>query len=294
MSNNGMTLRSGTVLNPPPPVWAQNLLNMPSDTRMQTFRTMFGGQPRVDLEGHQQPQDLANIVAENIPILTAEATEAYLAVRPFRVTILTAIQDAGFVRDMVNWGQPVTPLGFRYTWRRFLSRVRTAKVLWPSQRPLSWGWTTYDRMFRSAGMFPMRECPQWLQDAGPFIRDIEFNIIWPLRGFIPHTGADRERRLEWDYLARGSHTVRVLPGAVLNSQTVLPLFPAPPVPAGIQGPPTHGVYPFQLINVHGFNGQCQRADDEAARLRQTYLPAVPIPGARGFTGFDLDDLRWIA
>lgn len=143
----------------------------------------------------------------------------------------------------------------------------------------------------------MDEIPVWLLNAGPFIRDIRFDVVFPLRAFEPMVPMGRRRGIAWGWMARGSFTVQVGPGANMTTQTVVPVWPPPPVPFGLQAPPhmTIGaVYPFQLINAHGHNGQCQRADIEVGRIRQAYLPAGLAIGLPGFTGFDIQDLRSIA
>lgn len=116
--------------------------------------------------------------------------------------------------------------------------------------------------------------------------------------------ANRRRELQWDYQINGTYSVRVLPGMGANVATVrvVPGWPAGPVPNGLLLPaylipPGITQWPYQLIEVHVFDGHCQRADREVARLRQSYLPApgaVPAPGMPGFTGFSLRDLRSIA
>lgn len=112
-------------------------------------------------------------------------------------------------------------------------------------------------------------------------------------GFPPLTSIYRLRRLEWTYPVSAALFLRVTrPGAVIASNH---LFPGGPfgAPAGI------GIHlgvndPTQPIDTNPFDAQCQRAVAEANRVRQTYLPAVLPPGAPGFTGFSLRDLRTIA
>ncbi|KAL1858837.1 hypothetical protein Daus18300_009835 [Diaporthe australafricana] len=317
MAANGMVLRSGRVVGapfpppPPPPVpppppagplplglpmpfW---LMGLPRNIREVILQSLFQGLPRVDLGGHQRPPILGSLCLAS-RTLKAEATEAYLRARPFSVTVLTAIQDHLFPLMRVNYGQniPVGPMGanYQYTWPQFRSAVRRAQQLYPYQMNPSWGWHSYVRI---CGEFPMEEIPTWLQNAGPFIRDIRFDVVFPLRAFEPMVPLGRRRGIAWGFLGRGSYTVRVGPGANMATQTVVPVWPPPPVPMGLQAPPhaTVGmVYPFQQINAHGYNGQCQRADLEATRLRQLYLTAGMVIGVPGFTGFDIQDLRSIA
>lgn len=134
------------------------------------------------------------------------------------------------------------------------------------------------------------------------MRDIDFNIVAPIRAYEPMVSVARRMTLRWDYLVQGRLTVRVLPGAGANVTTARVVPAYPPLP----GPPPAGLLlaPFQVgagvpwpyipIEAAVFDGYCQRAHAEANRLRQTYLPAVPPPGAPGFTGFTLRDLRSIA
>lgn len=153
------------------------------------------------------------------------------------------------------------------------------------------------RRHRSAGEFPWNRCEQWVKDAGPFIRDVDFIVINPLRAFPPMVSQARSMQLRWDYAVQGLLSVRVLPGAVVTTTPVVPNFPAGPVPAGLLLQPALAAglaWPYDPIEQANFNGLCQIADIEANRLRQTYLPAVPPPGAPGFTGFTLRDLRSIA
>lgn len=132
-----------------------------------------------------------------------------------------------------------------------------------------------------------------------------FNIKAPIRGYEPLVPPNRRRRLQWDYQIHGTYSVRVLPGMGANVATarVVPRWPAGPVPNGLLVPvyylmpPGSTQWPCQPIETHVFDGHCQRADREVARLRQSYLPApgaVPAPGMPGFTGFSLRDLRSIA
>lgn len=111
----------------------------------------------------------------------------------------------------------------------------------------------------------------------------------------------RAAQLQWDYQVHGVLSVRVLPGAgaIVTTASVVPTWPAGPVPAGLLVPwgivAAQGlVWPYLPIAADNFDGYCQRADIEVNRLRQSYLPAVLAPGAPGFTGFTLRDLRSIA
>lgn len=155
------------------------------------------------------------------------------------------------------------------------------------------------RRHRSAGEFPWNTCRQWVKDAGPFIRDVNFIVMAPLRAWRPMVSFAREMQLRWDYPVQGLLSVRVMPGAGANVTTtpVVPTFPAGPVPAGLLTPPAMvggRAWPCDPIEADNFDGHCQIADIEANRLRRSYLPAVPPPGAPGFTGFSLRDLRSIA
>lgn len=89
------------------------------------------------------------------------------------------------------------------------------------------------------------------------------------------------------------------PGGVLVTQEAMAQWPPAPLPPGlgaqvngIPGIPNAG--PTNPLNPHPYEGQCQRAADEANRVRSSYLPAAPPPGTPGFTGFTLRDLRQIA
>lgn len=113
----------------------------------------------------------------------------------------------------------------------------------------------------------------------------------------------REHQIRWDWQIRGQLSVQVLPGAGANVATIPlePTWPPGPVPPGLVIPAQvlaaaaiPPVYPYWDIESDVFDGHCQRADIEANRLRQSYLPAVLPPGAPGFTGFSLRDLRSIA
>lgn len=110
----------------------------------------------------------------------------------------------------------------------------------------------------------------------------------------------RDFQLEWDWLTRGVFSVRVLPGAGANlsaAASAAVAHPPGPAPPGLMAEPAHVVgvpWPYFDAETDVFDGQCQRGAIEANRLRQTYLPAVPPPGAPGFTGFTLRDLRSIA
>lgn len=155
------------------------------------------------------------------------------------------------------------------------------------------------RRARSAGEFPWDTCYQWVKDAGPFIRNVNFNVITPLRAYEPMVSVARRNQLQWDYPIHGLFSVQVLPGPGANVRTVWfpPTYPPAPVPAGLMLPPAAVAgmpYPYYPANSSAFDGQCQRANIEARRLRQSYLPAVQPPGAMGFTGFTLLDLRSIA
>lgn len=121
----------------------------------------------------------------------------------------------------------------------------------------------------------------------------------PLRAFEPMVSFHRVAQLQWDWLTRATLSVRVMPGPGANISTaaVGPAHPAGPVPPGLMFNPANVVgiaWPYLDVEADMFDGQCQRAGIEANRLRQTYLPAVPPPGAPGFTGFTLRDLRSIA
>lgn len=125
----------------------------------------------------------------------------------------------------------------------------------------------------------------------------------PLRAYEPIVSLAREHQIQWDWQINGVLSVRVVPGAGANVTTTPehPEWPAGPVPDGLLVPmrvlaPAGlvGVWPFWNIELDVFDGHCQRADIEANRLRQSYLPAVLPPGAPGFTGFNLRDLRSIA
>lgn len=116
---------------------------------------------------------------------------------------------------------------------------------------------------------------------------------------MPMVNPSREFQLQWDWLSRGVLSVRVLPGAGANLSTasVVNAHPPGPVPPGLMASPADVVgvpWPYFDVEEDVFDGQCQRGVIEANRLRQTYLPAVPPPGAPGFTGFTLRDLRSIA
>lgn len=153
---------------------------------------------------------------------------------------------------------------------------------------------------RSAGEFPWDTCNPWIQVAGPYMRDVDFNVISPLKSYPPMTSQTRLGRLEWDYLLTGICSVRVLPGIGGNVNVVRTpqTYPAVnPVPLGLMVDPAlilGRAYPYWPPNHAGFDGQCQRADIEANRLRQSYIPMAPPPGVPGFTGFNLLDLREIA
>lgn len=153
---------------------------------------------------------------------------------------------------------------------------------------------------RSAGEFPWPTSRQWVKDAGPFIRDVEFNIVAPIRAYEPMVSVARRMTLRWDYLVQGRLNVRVLPGAgaAVTTARVVPTYPPAQVPAGLLLAPFQvgpgAPWPYLPIGAAVFDGHCQRANAEANRLRQTYLPAVPPPGAPGLTGFTLRDLRSIA
>lgn len=110
----------------------------------------------------------------------------------------------------------------------------------------------------------------------------------------------RSRRLRWDYLISGTFSVRVgAPLGVLVTHEVMAQWPPPPLPPGL-GAYLNGVPgyrragPTNPLNPHPYQGQCQRAVIEANRVRSSYLPAAPPPGAPGFRGFTLRDLREIA
>lgn len=154
---------------------------------------------------------------------------------------------------------------------------------------------THTRRARTSGEFPWTTCPQWLKDAGPFIRDIQFDIIYPMPGPMPglHPLCElsRTRTLFWFLLIHGSFSVQVVsPGAVLNAQAVI-------AHHQIWGPfPILGSWIYRLSpqELASYEGQCQRACDEATRVAQSYLPAALPPGVPGFRGYTLRDLRTIA
>lgn len=113
----------------------------------------------------------------------------------------------------------------------------------------------------------------------------------------------RQHQIRWDWQIHGQLSVQVLPGAGANVTTtpVEPTWPPGPVPDGLVVPAEElaaaaipPVWPYWDVELDVFDGHCQRADIEANRLRQSYLPAVLPPGAPGFTGFNLRDLRSIA
>lgn len=140
----------------------------------------------------------------------------------------------------------------------------------------------------------MHTCNDWLKDAGPFMRDVDFRVIAPLKAYFPMVR--REGVLRWDYPVTGLCSVRVLPGVGANVGVVRTpqTYPPAPVLDGLMKATPGGVYPFWPPNHAGFEGQCQRAEIEANRLRQSYIPLGPAPGVPGFAGFSLRDLREIA
>lgn len=140
----------------------------------------------------------------------------------------------------------------------------------------------------------MDGCRPWLRRVGPFIRDIQFNIIYPIPAYPPL--GRRDRRLRFDFLITGSVSFQVAqPGATINTQTVMAQWPPMGlVPIGLGGAVFGIPDPANPVHQAPFQGQCQRAGIEANRLRQAYLAAGAAPGAPGFTGFTLQDLRSIA
>lgn len=151
-------------------------------------------------------------------------------------------------------------------------------------------------MARTAGEFPWTRCPQWLKDAGPFIRDIQFNIIYPCPGYLPLEPWSRSRRLQWGFPVSSTFSGQLVPPVgALNMQSVIAQWPpAPLLPGGLGGNVSGVPDPTNPLIPRPYAGQCQRAGIEANRLRQTCLPAAPPPGVPGFTGFTLRDLRSIA
>jgi hypothetical protein len=136
------------------------------------------------------------------------------------------------------------------------------------------------------------------------MRFVRFNAISPLSGFPPMVPDSREAMLLWDWTIEGTCTVVAAPGArgdlaVQIFMTPLvnpPVVPAGP-PAGLMARPATVAglnYPYWTPNHHGFDGQLVRAHREARARRQAHIPVNPAPGARGFTGFNLFDLREIA
>ncbi|KAL2277617.1 hypothetical protein FJTKL_15362 [Diaporthe vaccinii] len=317
MAARGMRLRSGRVLGlapppPPPPPPApippgplppgipalNTLIGLPQALRMTILQAVFQGQPRTNLEDFLRPRDLGSLCLVNRQ-MKVEATEAYFRVTPFEITVLTAMQDVLFLEGAVDWGQQQVAGPYLYTLQEYRRLVARAQLLWPSRASPSWGMATYFRMHRSAGELPWNTCRQWVKDAGPFMRDVDFIVVAPMRAWQPMVSFAREMQLRWDYPVQGLLSVRVLPGAGANVATtpVVPTFPAGPVPAGLLTPPAMvgaRAWPYDPIEADNFDGHCQIADIEANRLRRSYLPAVPPPGAAGFTGFTLRDLRSIA
>lgn len=126
------------------------------------------------------------------------------------------------------------------------------------------------------------------------MRDVDLRVIAPLRAYEPMVR--REGSLRWDYPVTGLCSVRALPGVNVAVARTPQTYPPAPVPNGLmrRWAAAGGVYPFWPPNHAGFEGQCQRAEIEANRLRQSYIAAALGPGAPGFTGFNLRDLREIA
>lgn len=172
MSTGGLRLRSGRVIGlapppppppPPPPippgpvppgVLALNtFIGLPRTIRMAIVEALFQGQPRVQVEGHTRPAALLQLCLVN-RMINAEATEAYVRMTPFRVTILSAFPDFDFYYRLIDWGQgqppPVLAGQFVYTLAEFRRRVRRAQLLHPSQRSQS---------FRAQGRIRMSVSP---------------------------------------------------------------------------------------------------------------------------------------
>lgn len=140
----------------------------------------------------------------------------------------------------------------------------------------------------------MQTCNDRVKEAGSFMRDVKFKVKAPLKAYFPMVR--REGMLRWDYPVTGLCSVRVETGVGANVDVVRTpqTHPPAPVPDGLMKATPGGVYPFWPPNHAGFDGQCQRAEIEANRLRQSYIPVAPAPGVPGFTGLNLRDLREIA
>lgn len=163
-----MSLRSGRVLGvapppppppPPPPIppgplppglpALNTLLGLPQALRMAILEAVFRGGPRYQLEGLRRPYQLTTLCLTN-RMLRVEATEAYLRVTPFRVTIISAFPDFDWYLNSINWGQPLPTVGpppvFTHTLADFRRRVRNAQILRPSRRSVTWGAQSRIRM----------------------------------------------------------------------------------------------------------------------------------------------------
>lgn len=168
MSTRGLRLRSGRVIGlapqpppppPPPPIppgpvppgapALNTFIGLPPPIRMAIFESLFQEQPRVQFERHARPDVLLQLCLVN-RMINAEATEAYLRMTPFQVTIVSAFPDFDFYYRLIDWGQGQPPpvlLGqFIYTLAEFRRRVRRAQQLHPARRSLSYGESGLFRM----------------------------------------------------------------------------------------------------------------------------------------------------
>lgn len=168
MSAGGLRLRSGRVIGlapppppplPPPPIppgpvppgvpALNTFIGLPRMIRMAIFESLFQGQPRVQFERHARPDILLHLCLVN-RMINAEATEAYLRMKPFQVTIVSAFPDFDFYYRLIDWGQgqplPVLAGQFVYTLAEFRRRVRRAQLLNPARRSFSWGQSGRFRM----------------------------------------------------------------------------------------------------------------------------------------------------
>ncbi|POS75075.1 hypothetical protein DHEL01_v206536 [Diaporthe helianthi] len=284
---------------PPPAVPPANLFEQlvlfPYPARMMILRHLFRGQPRMNLEGLARPPDLNTIYLLGDPQLYADAEEAFLSESKFEVWVLTSGEQSHHIHKYVDFGlnAPGTLVPPAQRWgtiQQIRQRTAQAALLVPSLQSPSWGRNSYYRVWRSGGVFPWTTCNQWLQNAGPFFRDVDIRVIYPLRSYHPSSPLTRPGRLEWNHLMHGYFKLRINsgPGAITGHTSTSMIFPpAPfppaPMPLGMMlSPLNHGpgqTYPFWPANNAAFAQQCVRAGQESLRLRATYLPAAPPAGS---------------
>lgn len=115
--------------------------------RMAILDAVFQGQPRRNLEDLLRPPDLGNLCLVNRQ-LKDEATEAFFRAGQFEIKVLASWFQTPAMHAVVNWGQqPTVP--FMMTLQELRRRVARARLLYPSLRSNSWGFTTVFRVLVS-------------------------------------------------------------------------------------------------------------------------------------------------